>query len=317
MSKETEAEPCSAPMSKKMISIAIVGKPNAGKSTLLNYLVGHKLSIVTPKVQTTRSIVTGVVTHDDTQIVMLDTPGIFEPRNSLEKSMVRCAWSSLHSVDLVVVIIDVSVSICQRLESILSNINQAGVKVAFLFNKSDIASKANSKNQDSLQNYYNLITNKKPEAKIFEISALTGDGIEVFLNFLKNTATYSPWLYQEDDMTNLPVRFLASEFTREQLFLQLDQELPYRLTVETEAYTQTADGSIKVNQVIIVERETYKTIILGKNGSKIKSIGIASRMRIEEFLQQKIHLFLFVKVRKNWDENPHNYSYMGLKYDKF
>ena len=292
---------------KKSLSVCIVRKPNAGKSTLLNRIIGQKLSIVTPKVQTTRSIITGIVTLDDIQLVLFDTPGIFEPKRRLEKAMVRCAWSSLSSADMIVLIIDSSSKLDDIMQEIIKRISSVGKKIVILMNKIDLQSKYYMENMSSA-------TQIAPLAKIFNISALDGNGIDSFLSFLKENATDSGWMYEEDDITNLPARFLASEITREQLFLQLHQELPYNLTVECESWQEQKNGSVKVNQVIIVGRDIHKNMIIGKHGSRIKEIGSIARVNIEELLGIKIHLFLFVKVRENWEDNPELYHNMGLKY---
>ena len=292
---------------KKSLSVCIVGKPNAGKSTLLNRIIGQKLSIVTPKVQTTRSIITGIVTLDDIQLVLFDTPGIFEPKRRLEKAMVRCAWSSLSSADMIVLIIDSSSKLDDIMQEIIKRISSVGKKIVILMNKIDLQSKYYMENMSSASQI-------APLAKIFNISALDGNGIDSFLSFLKENATDSGWMYEEDDITNLPARFLASEITREQLFLQLHQELPYNLTVECESWQEQKTGSVKVNQVIIVGRDIHKNMIIGKHGSRIKEIGSIARVNIEELLGIKIHLFLFVKVRENWEDNPELYHNMGLKY---
>jgi len=292
---------------KKSLSVCIVGKPNAGKSTLLNRIIGQKLSIVTPKVQTTRSIITGIVTLDDIQLVLFDTPGIFEPKRRLEKAMVRCAWSSLSSADMIVLIIDSSSKLDDIMQEIIKRISSVGKKIVILMNKIDLQSKYYMENMSSA-------TQIAPLAKIFNISALDGNGIDSFLSFLKENATDSGWMYEEDDITNLPARFLASEITREQLFIQLHQELPYNLTVECESWQEQKNGSVKVNQVIIVGRDIHKNMIIGKHGSRIKEIGSIARVNIEELLGIKIHLFLFVKVRENWEDNPELYHNMGLKY---
>ena len=292
---------------KKSLSVCIVGKPNAGKSTLLNRIIGEKLSIVTPKVQTTRSIITGIVTLDDVQLVLFDTPGIFEPKRRLEKAMVRCAWSSLSSADMIVLIIDSSSKLDDIMQEIIKRIGSVSKKIVILMNKIDLQSK-------HYMNNMSFASQVVPQAKIFNISALDGNGVESFLTFLKENATDSGWMYEEDDITNLPARFLASEITREQLFLQLHQELPYNLTVECESWQEQKNGSVKVNQVIIVGRDIHKNMIIGKHGSRIKEIGSIARVNIEKLLGLKIHLFLFVKVRENWEDNPELYHNMGLKY---
>lgn len=283
---------------KKLLSVCIIGRPNAGKSTLLNRIIGEKISIVTPKVQTTRSIITGIVTMDDTQLIIFDTPGIFEARKKLEKAMVRCAWSSLGSADIVVLILDSTVRIDEMMNKIIFRLKEQlskefSTKLIFLFNKIDKGY--------SLEENLNYVNENFPANNKFEISALSGKGVDDFILFLKSRAMPSSWLYESDDMTNLPVRFLAAEITREQLFLQLQQELPYNLTVESESWQVQKDGSVKVNQVIIVGRPGYKNIIIGKKGEKIKEIGTKARAGIEKLIGTKVHLFLFVKVRKDWE----------------
>lgn len=288
---------------KKTLSVCIIGKPNAGKSTLLNHIIGEKISIVTPKVQTTRSIITGIVTFEDVQLVLFDTPGIFEPKKKLEKAMVRCAWSSLGSVDMIVLIIDGSIKIDDRIKDIIYRIFESEKPITFLLNKIDIKTKYAVENISFLQNI-------APKARIFNVSALKGKNVNDFLEYLKQSAYSSGWGYDADDITNLPSRFLATEITREQLFLQLEQELPYNLTVESESWKEQEGGSVKVNQAIIVSRENYKNMIIGKKGSKIKKIGTQARINIEKLLGKKVQLFLFVKVRKNWEDNPEIYYAM-------
>jgi GTP-binding protein Era len=292
---------------QKLLSVCIIGKPNAGKSTLLNKIIGQKISIVTPKVQTTRSIITGVITIDETQLILFDTPGIFEPKKRLEKAMVRCAWSSLNGADMVVLILDSSAPMDEMLTTIMSRLKELGKNIVFLLNKIDLTSKYYA-------NYSSYISESFPNSNRFNISALTGNGVESFIEFLKNNAKPTSWLYESDDITNLPMRFLATEITREQLFLNLHQELPYNLTVESESWQTQKDGSVKVNQVIIVSRDGYKNMIIGKKGEKIKEIGTKARQNIEELLGLRIHLFLFVKVRKSWEDNPEMYHAMGLKF---
>lgn len=293
-------------ISQKTISLCIIGKPNAGKSSLLNKLIGQKISIVTNKVQTTRSIITGIVTIKDTQLIILDTPGIFEPKKQLEKAMVRCAWSSLHGVDLVLLIIDSTKPIDQFTLQILKKLQNLKINLIFLLNKIDIPSKY-------IEEIENIIRSQFIDANIFKISVLNGENINNLLNYIQSQAELSPWLYEEDDVTNLPMRFLAAEITREQLFLNLHQELPYNLTVQTEMWQKNNDKSIKIHQVIVVSKNSYKTIILGNNGCKIKEIGSKARIEMQLAFDCKIHLFLFVKVRELWENDPYSYSHMRLK----
>ncbi len=293
-------------ISQKTISLCIIGKPNAGKSSLLNKLIGQKISIVTNKVQTTRSIITGIVTIKDTQLIILDTPGIFEPKKQLEKAMVRCAWSSLHGVDIVLLIIDSTKSMDQFTLQILKKLQTLKINLIFLLNKIDSPS-------EHLEEIENTLRVQFVDNYILRASVLSGKNINKLLNYIRSQAKESPWLYEEDDVTNLPMRFLAAEITREQLFLNLHQELPYNLTVQTEMWQENNDKSIKIHQVIVVSRDSYKTIILGKNGCKIKEIGSKARMEMQLAFDCKIHLFLFVKVRELWENDPHSYSHMRLK----
>ncbi len=296
-------------ISQKTISLCIIGKPNAGKSSLLNKLIGQKISIVTPKVQTTRSIITGIVTIKDTQLIILDTPGIFEPKKQLEKAMVRCAWSSLHGVDLVLLIIDSTKPIDQFTLQILKKLQTLKINLIFLLNKIDNPS-------EYLEEIANTLRSQFIDNYILKTSVLSGKNINKLLTYIQSQAKESPWLYEEDDVTNLPMRFLAAEITREQLFLNLHQELPYNLTVQTEMWQENNDKSIKIHQVIVVSRDSYKTIILGKNGCKIKEIGSKARMEMQVAFDCKIHLFLFVKVREFWENDPNSYSHMRLQQAK-
>jgi len=291
---------------QKTVSVCIIGRPNSGKSTLLNRIIGEKLSIVTPKVQTTRSIITGIITLKDTQIILYDTPGIFEPKGTLEKAMVRCAWSSLHSADIVMLIIDSLKPLDDITHNILNKLRSLNVVPVFLLNKIDVESKYIDDTKAFLAENY-------PDSLLFSISAISGENVDKLLEYTTSKAKIAPWLYAEDDMTDLPMRFIAAEITREQLFLGLQQELPYKLTVQTEKWEELEDKSVKINQVIVVSRESYKIIILGKNGSKIKELGMKSRKQMEQFFGFPVHLFLFVKVRELWEDNPDFYEYMKVK----
>lgn len=291
---------------QKTVSVCIIGRPNSGKSTLLNRIISEKLSIVTPKVQTTRSIITGIITLKDTQIILYDTPGIFEPKGTLEKAMVRCAWSSLHSADIVMLIVDSLKPLDSITHDILNKLRSLNVVPVLLLNKIDVESKY-------INDTKAFLTKNYSDSLLFPISALSGKNIQKkLLEYIISKAKVAPWLYEEDDITDLPMRFIAAEITREQLFLGLQQELPYKLTVQTEKWEELKDKSVKINQVIIVSRESYKTIILGKNGSKIKELGVKSRMQMQQFFGFPVHLFLFVKVRELWEDNPNYYEYMKI-----
>lgn len=289
-------------MKQKCSTICIIGKPNAGKSTLLNYLIGQKIAIVTPKVQTTRSTITGIITDGDTQLIVIDTPGIFSPKKRLEKAMVRCAWSSISGVDQVILLVDSITGFTDDILLIWERLKEKGISPILVFNKVDKAPIIlhGADNPAIL------------DATIIYISAIKGDGVRELKAYLTKHAKEGPWLYAEDDMTNLPMRFLASEITREQLFMNMQEELPYNLTVETESWENRPDGSAKINQVIIVSKQNYKSMILGNKGAMIKKIGMRARAEIEKDLGIKAHLFLFVKVREDWDQNPASYDYLGL-----
>lgn len=304
---------------RRSATISIIGKPNAGKSTLLNRVIGQKISIVTPKVQTTRSIITGVVTSGSTQLIFIDTPGIFEPKRNLERAMVRAAWSSIVSADFVMLILDAREELDEVQKTILARLNETGANLIILLNKMDLVRSARHcedgqrpdaaiQNEDCIASTLDCfkpkvftMTQFQDNTPLFRISAQNGDGVDALMAFLSSNAPNGPWLYNEDDITTLPMRFLASEITREQLFLALDQELPYNLTVETETWEDFKNGSVKIRQVIVVARASHKAIILGKNGSMIKMIGQKARVAISESLGFQAHLFLFVKVRANWD----------------
>ncbi len=276
----------------KSSSIAIIGKPNSGKSTLFNYLVGERLSIITPKAQTTRDIITGILTVDKTQLIILDAPGIFDSSTRLEKYIVKNAWSSINGADVIIFLIDAS---SRNLDDNQINILKKIVNknIILVFNKIDLKI-----NDDLIAECANIA----PLAKLFYISALKGDNVKELLDYLVDIAKECLWLYDEDTLTTLPVRFLAAEITREQLFLLLQQELPYNLKVEPESWQQLDDGSIEIRQAIVVNKESHKKIIIGSKGDMIKRIGINARENIKKYMGINAHLFLFIKVRENWQE---------------
>ena len=283
-------------LQKKSIIIAIIGRPNAGKSLLLNKLVKQKISAVTYKAQTTRNVIRGIVCEDNIQMVYIDSPGIFAPKRTMEKSMVKAAWSSLSGSDLVIILIDSTKIIDESIIQIIKRIKNQNLDFLLVQNKID---KTTSKEDTVLSNLRAFSDN------IFQISAKRGDNLDVLVDYIKSKAKTPMWLYGEDEVTNVPIKFLAEEITREQLYLNLDQELPYRLTVNTEVWDASRrDGSVKICQVIVVSSASYKKIILGDKGHLIKKIGTKARMCIEKELGIKAHLFLFIKVRKNWEENP-------------
>lgn len=289
---------------------ALVGAPNAGKSTLMNRLIGMKLSIVSPKVQTTRTRVRGVAIEGDTQIVFVDTPGIFEPKRRLDRAMVHAAWTGAGDADEVVLLVDAARSkIDADTLRIIEGLKKNGQKAILAMNKVDLV-----KTEVLLPRVAEL--NELFEfTETFMISAETGNGCGDLVDYLAKQMPEGPWLYPEDEISDLPMRLLAAEFTREQVFRRLHQELPYQITVETESWEDQPDGSAKVNQVIYVQRKGHKGIVLGQGGKQIKGIGAAARRELENVLERKVHLFLFVKVRENWGEDPDRYSEWGLEFD--
>lgn len=288
--------------------IAILGAPNAGKSTLLNAMLGTKLAIVTPKVQTTRSAIKGICMAGQSQLVFVDTPGIFSAEARFEKAMVASAWAGAAEADVVLLLVDATRPIGKNTRSIVDALKEQGRKAVLVLNKADIAKK------EQLLVLAQELHETGIFSEVFMISAQTGDGVEDLKQFLAKAMPEGHWFYPEDQLTDISERLLASEITREKLFMQLDQELPYAMTVETEAFEQQSNGSIKINQIVYVQREGQKTIVLGKGGQRIKSVGEAARKELSELWGCKVHLFLFVKVREKWKENPEIYRYLGLEY---
>ena len=288
--------------------VALIGAPNAGKSTLVNRLVGTKVSIVTHKVQTTRAIVRGIATHGDAQIVFVDTPGIFRPRRRLDRAMVTTAWGGAKDADLVLVLIDAERGIKGDAEALLESVAEVRQPKILVLNKVDrvkpetlLALSADANARDAFE-------------ETFMVSALTGSGVGDLLDFLAARLPEGPWYYPEDQVSDLPMRQLAAEITREKLYLRLHQELPYSSTVETEKWEEQKNGSVRIEQVIYVERDSQKAIVLGEKGRTIRAIGQAARQEIAEILEQPVHLFLFVKVRENWGDDPERYREMGLDF---
>ena len=278
----------------KSIITTILGRPNSGKSTLMNLLIEYRLSIVTPKVQTTRNVIRGIITRGDVQFIFLDPPGIFDAKSKLEKLIVKHAWDSLKGVDSVILLLDGTKEIGPLEENLCSKVtNMENVIVAV--NKIDISSK--------LDQITTRVKELLPNAPILPISALQNQGIEALLSELASRAIEGPWIYDEEIVSNLPLKFLTAEITREQLFLQLEQELPYNLTVHTESMEEKGNKEYIIKQVIIVSKESHKKIVLGEKGARIKKIGQASRQYIQMYLGIKVHLFLFVSV-KNWLDRP-------------
>jgi GTP-binding protein Era len=290
--------------------IALIGAPNAGKSTLINALVGSKVAIVTPKVQTTRTLLRGIAMEGQAQLVFLDTPGIFAPRRRLDRAMVTTAWSGAHDADIVAVLIDVKSGLDDDAEALLKKLQEVRQPKVLILNKVDLVEKARLLALAQTAN-----DTAKFEAT-FMISATKGDGVADVRQWLAAHVPAGPWHYPEDEVSDAPVRQLASEITREKLYLKLHQELPYQSTVETESWTERKDGSVRIEQTIYVERDSQKKIVLGKGGQSIKAIGEASRRELAEILEKKVHLFLFVKVREGWGDDPERYRQMGLEFPK-
>jgi GTP-binding protein Era len=288
--------------------VALIGAPNAGKSTLVNQLVGAKVSIVTHKVQTTRAIVRGIATHRNAQIVFVDTPGIFRPRRRLDQAMVTTAWGGAKDADVVLVLIDAERGIKGDADAMLTNL--AGVRQPKIL----VLNKLDRVKPESLLALAATANERVDFQRTFMVSALTGAGCDAILDHLAETLPVGPWFYPEDQISDLPMRQLAAEVTREKLYLRLHQELPYSSHVETEKWEEKPDGSVRIEQVIYVERDSQKKIVLGHKGETIRSIGQAARKDIGEILEQKVHLFLFVKVRENWGDDPERYREMGLEF---
>jgi GTPase len=291
--------------------VAIVGAPNAGKSTFVNAAVGTKVSIVTHKVQTTRSRIVGIRLDGPAQLVFVDTPGIFEPKRRLDRAMVDAAWAGADEADMVLLLVDATHGVSKDLRLILSRLEETKRRVMVAINKIDAVSKA-----DLLPLTATLSQSTAIE-EIFYISALKGDGMEELLKLLAGRLRPGPWLYPADQVSDLPMRQLAAEIVREKIFLRLHQELPYQVAVETEMWTQVeGENAVRIDQVIYVARDGHKPIVLGKGGRTIKDIGMAARLELEEILECKVHLFLHVKVRPGWLDDPARYREMGLEFPR-
>ena len=291
--------------------VALIGEPNAGKSTLLNRMVGAKVSIVTHKVQTTRARIRGVCMAGQSQIVFVDTPGIFRPRRRLDRSMVKAAWGGAADADIVVLLIEAHRGLTEGTQAIIDRLRDEmprGKPVALAINKIDRVK------AEVLLALAQKMNEAFPFSKTFRISAERGHGVEDLKDWLAGELPESPWYYPEDQLADLPMRMIAAEMTREKLTLRLHEELPYQLTVETEKWEERADGSARIDQVVYVAREGHKGIVLGKGGETIKAIGAAARAEISEFLGRPAHLFLTVKVRPNWLDEAERYTEMGLDF---
>ena len=290
--------------------IALVGAPNAGKSTLLNAFVGSKVAIVSPKVQTTRTRVLGIALHGDSQLVFVDTPGIFQPKRRLERAMVAAAWQGAKDADLVVLLVDASdARIKPETRSIVAGLKSGGRPAMLALNKVDAVKRTR------LLALSEELNSEGDFTATFMISALTGDGLDDLKSSLAAAVPEGPWLYPEDQLSDMPERLLAAELTREHLFDRLHAELPYSITVETEDWQDFDDGSVRIEETIYVLRDSQKGIVLGKGGQMIKAIGTAARQELEEILDCRVHIRLFVKVRENWIDDPDRYSDWGLDFN--
>lgn len=290
--------------------VALIGAPNAGKSTLLNQLLGVKISIVTRKVQTTRARITAIGLRGESQIVFLDTPGIFEPKRRLDRAMVSAAWAGVEDSDLVALLIDAERGLDRDARNIITGLQESDRHAIAILNKTDAVKK------ESLLKLAAEVQEIGRFDEIFMVSALKGDGTAKLYDYMAAQVPDGPWLYPEDQLADFPERLLAAEITREKLYLRLHQELPYASTVETESWEDRDDGSVRIGQVIFVRRNSQKSIVLGKGGQTIKAIGAEARKELEEILDRKVHLFLFVKVRKDWEDDPERYREMGLEFPK-
>jgi len=289
--------------------VALIGVPNAGKSTLLNQLVGQKLAIVTPKVQTTRSRLLGIVTDETTQLVFVDTPGIFAPRRRLDRAMVAAAWAGASDADVTVLLVDATHGLDGDTRRIVERLKSAARPAILALNKIDVV------RRDTLLGLTESLSKLGDFAQVFMISALSGDGVGDLHRHLAEIVPEGPFLFPPDQLSDAPERWLAAEVTREQVFLQLHDELPYSATVETESWQERPDGSVRVAQVIYVRRVSQRAIVLGEGGKRIKTIGARARAELGAMLDRKVHLFLFVKVREGWLDDPERFRAIGVDFN--
>ena len=290
--------------------VALIGAPNVGKSTLLNQLVGTKVSIVSRKVQTTRALVRGIALEGAAQIVFVDTPGIFRPKRRLDRAMVSSAWGGAGDADTVCLLLDARRGVDEEADAILSQLPQVRGPKVLVLNKIDLIERSR------LLELTAAVNARLPFERTFMISALRGDGVEDLRAELASRMPESPWLYPEDQVSDAPIRMLAAEITREKIFERLHEELPYQSTVETDQWQERPDGSVRIEQTVFVERESQRKIVLGKGGQTIKAIGQSARKEIAEIAEAPVHLFLFVKVRENWGDDPARYREMGLEFPR-
>jgi len=302
--------PMSAKAATRCGFVALIGAPNAGKSTLINALVGSKVAIVTHKVQTTRTLVRGIAIAGDAQLIFVDTPGIFAPKRRLDVAMVTTAWAGAKDADIVCALLDAQRRLDEETQKLFEGLAGLRQPKVLILNKIDLVEKAR------LLTLAQDVNKLVPFTETFMISALGGDGVADVRQWLAARVPEGPWLYPEDQISDAPLRHLAAEITREKLYLRLHQELPYESAVETEQWQERKDGSVRIEQTIFVERESQRKIVLGKGGQTIKAIGSESRREIAAVLEHPVHLFLFVKVREGWSNDPERYREMGLEFPK-
>lgn len=288
--------------------VALLGAPNAGKSTLTNNFVGSKVSIVSPKAQTTRTTVKGIGIWGNTQIIFLDTPGIFKPKRRLDRAMVASAWGGVGDADITALVVDAKRGFDDETRAIIARLKENKIPAVLVLNKTDLVS------GETLLQLCAALNDAYAFTETFMVSALNGKGVDDFYDYLAAHLPESPWYYPEEQMSDLPLKLLAAEIVREKLFLYLRQEVPYALTVEPELWERRADNSVRAEMTIYVERDSQKQIVLGRGGAMIKKIGQAARRELEELLEDRIHLFLFVKVRENWGDDPARYADWNLDY---
>lgn len=307
MTAETSGE---MPPATRCGFVALIGAPNVGKSTLVNALVGAKVTIVSRKVQTTRALIRGIVIENNAQIVLVDTPGIFLPKRRLDRAMVSTAWSGAHDADLVCVLLDAKTGIDEEAEAILAKAASVNHDKILVINKVDLVQR------EKLLALAQAANERMKFARTFMVAAISGDGVDDIRTTLAEMVPPGPFLYPEDQMSDAPMRHLAAEITREKIYQKLHQELPYQSTVETDKWEEREDKSVRIEQTIFVERESQRKIVLGKGGATIKSIGADSRKELMQILDVPVHLFLFVKVRENWGDDPDRYREMGLDFPR-
>ncbi|EFI50282.1 GTPase Era [Afipia sp. 1NLS2] len=290
--------------------VALIGAPNVGKSTLVNALVGSKVTIVSRKVQTTRALIRGIVIEDNAQIVLVDTPGIFTPKRRLDRAMVSTAWSGAHDADMVCVLLDARAGLDEEADAIFAKLEAVKHPKFLVINKIDLVAR------EKLLALAQKANERIAFKQTFMIAAISGDGVDDLRRALAEAMPEGPYHYPEDQMSDAPLRHLAAEITREKIYRNLHQELPYQSTVETDSWKELKDRSVRIEQTIFVERDSQRKIVLGKSGATIKAIGADARKEIADILGQKVHLFLFVKVRDNWGDDPERYREMGLEFPK-